>query len=148
MSLLLSLGVNTTLAIQLVIFLTVYVVLKYLLFGPYFAAFNQRNESTVGQTELAERFVQETKALEDEFSSKAQQANERYRSVYDQTRSQALKDYDRTIADARSQAKTLVDAARQKIQTEMESAQGQLSKEVPEVVKMINQKLLGKDLTT
>src|SRR5262245_8514189 len=71
MSLLASLGVNETLVIQLGIFLAVYMVLKYVLFTPYFKAFNQRAESTVGQADLAERYIAETKALEDEFANKA-----------------------------------------------------------------------------
>jgi len=148
MSLLTSLGVNPTLVIQLGIFLFVFFILKYLLFGPYFRAFNQRNESTVGQTELAERYLQETKALEDEYAMKAQVANERYRTIYDQTRAEATKEYDRLVGEARAQAKTQVEGARQKIQKEVDGAQAQLTKEIPEVVKIINQKLLGKDLTT
>lgn len=148
MSLFLSLGVNPTLLIQLGIFLTVYAVLKYVLFGPYFKAFNQRNESTVGQTELAERYVNETKALEEEFAVKAKSANEKFRSVYDQTRAEALKEYDRLVNEARAQSKTLIDGARVKIQKEIEGANSQLIKEVPDVVNIINQKLLGKDMST
>lgn len=147
MSLLFSLGVNATLLMQLGIFLTVFVVLKYVLFSPYFKAFAARAESTVGQADLAERYLAETKTLEEEYSAKAQVANERYRSVYDETRSQAMKEYDNLVSGARNQAKTLVDEARTKVAREMEAAKGQLSKEIPEVAKMINQKLIGKDAT-
>jgi F-type H+-transporting ATPase subunit b len=147
MSLLLSLGVNATLAIQLGIFLTVFVVLKYVLFGPYFKAFNQRTESTVGQADLAERFIAETKALEDEFQIKAQAANERFRSIYDEARGQAMKEYDNMVSGARTKAKSLVDEARTKVSREMEGAKTQLTKDIPEVAKIINQKLLGKDAT-
>ncbi len=148
MSLLISLGVNPTLGIQLGIFLAVFIVLKYFLFGPYFKAFNRRAESTVGQADLAERYIAETKELEDQFAMKAQVANERYRSVYDQTRSEALKEYDKLVAGARAQSKNVVDGARQKIHSDMQAAQAQLTKEIPEVAKIINQKLLGKDLST
>ena len=41
----------------------------------------------------------------------------------------------------------LVDEARQKISKEMEAAKNQLSKEIPEVAKIINQKMIGKDAT-
>lgn len=147
MSLLLSLGVNETLAIQLGIFLTVFVVLKYVLFGPYFKAFNQRAEATVGQADLAERYIAETKALEEEFASKAQVANERFRGIYDEARSQAMKEYDTLVSGARNQAKTLIDDTRTKVAREMETAKGQLAKEIPEVAKIISQKLIGKDAT-
>lgn len=148
MSLLISLGVNSTLAFQLGIFLAVFIVLKYFLFGPYFEAFNKRAESTVGQAELAERYLAETKDLEDQFAMKAQVANERYRSVYDQTRGEALKEYDKLVSEARSKSKVVVDGARQQIQADMQAAQAQLTKEIPDVAKIINQKLLGQDLST
>jgi F0F1-type ATP synthase membrane subunit b/b' len=145
MSLLLSLGVNATLAIQLGIFLTVFVVLKYVLFGPYFKAFNQRAESTVGQADLAEKFIAETKALEEEFASKAQVANERFRAIYDESRGQAVKEYENLVSGSRIKAKALVDEARTQVAREMETAKGQLAKEIPEVAKIINQKMIGKD---
>ena len=147
MSLLISLGVNPTLVIQLGIFLIVFVVLKYYLFEPYFKAFNQRAESTVGQAELAERYVSETKNLEQQFAMKAQVANEQYRSVFDQTRAQAVKEYDKLVTDARAKSKIVVDGALQNIEQQMTAAQTQLMQEIPEVAKIINQKLLGKDLT-
>ena len=54
MDLLIQLGVNHTLAVQLVMFLVTFVILKYVLFEPYYAAFNERQERTVGRTELAD----------------------------------------------------------------------------------------------
>lgn len=148
MSLLLSLGVNSTLAIQLAIFLTVFVILKYGLFAPYFKAFNQRTEATVGQTDLAERYVNETKELEEKFASEAQNANERFRAVYDESRGHALKEYDRLVSEARAKTKSLIDDARLRIQKEVAAAEAEIAKEIPDVAKVINQQLLGKDLST
>ncbi len=143
MGLLMSLGVNQTLFFQLGIFVAVFVVLKYVLFVPYFAAFNKRNEATVGQTELAERYLSETKALEEEFSQKATAANEKFRAIYDQIRLETVKEYDRLVADARARAKTLTDGARKKIETDVQGAKAQLAKEVPGVSQLIVQKLIG-----
>ena len=97
MDLLIQLGVNQTLAIQLVVFLIAFVALKYLLFEPYFAADNQRQERTLGKTELAERFVAEARELEEKFSTRAQEANDRFREVYDKARLEAVKEYDRLV---------------------------------------------------
>lgn len=143
MGLLMSLGVNQTLLFQLGIFIAVFFVLKYVLFVPYFAAFTKRTEATVGQTELAERYVSETKALEEEFSKKATAANEKYRAVYDQIRADSLKEYDRLVADARTRAKELTDQARKKIAADVQAAQTQLAKEVPGVSQLLVQKLIG-----
>jgi F-type H+-transporting ATPase subunit b len=146
MELLTQLGVNYTLGIQLIAFLIVYVILKYVLFAPYFKAYNERSVRTVGQTELAERFINETKDLEEKFAAKATEVNERYKAVFDKTRSEAMKEYDRLVNESRAQSKRLIDETRAKIQKEMESARGQLKAEVEGVSKLINQKLIGKDV--
>lgn len=148
MELLTQLGVNSSLGFQLVCFLIVYAILKYVLFTPYFKAYNERNLRTVGQTELAEKFVTETRELEEKFAAKATEVNERYKAVYDKTRSEAAKEYDRMVNESRAQAKRLVDEARSKIQKEMEGARTHLKSEVASVSKLINQKLVGKELGT
>jgi F-type H+-transporting ATPase subunit b len=147
MALLTSLGVNSTIAIQLVIFMAVFFSLKYILFAPYFKAFNQRVESTVGQAELAERYLVEAKELEEKFAQKAQAANEKFRTIYDQTRAQAMREYDKMINESRQKAKALIDENRQKIQTQMEAARKSLLVETAEVTKLINVKLIGKDVS-
>ncbi len=144
-NLLSSLGVNDTYYVEFGLFLAVYLTLKYVLFGPYFAAYNQRNDRTVGQTELAERFVNETRELEERFSKRAQEVNERFKAVFDKSRSEAMKEYDRMIGEARTKAKSLVEDTRQRIGTEMETARKQLSSEVGAVSQLINHKLIGKD---
>lgn len=148
MDLLISLGVNSSLAMQFGIFAIVYAVLKYVLFTPYFAAYNERNNRTVGKTELAERYIAETKALEEKFAQTAQEVNERFKAVYDKTRAEALKDYDQLVNDARARSRTLVEDTQKKIRGELEAARTQISKEVGGIAQLINQKLIGKDLTT
>lgn len=148
MELLTSLGVNSSLAFQFGIFLIVFLTLKYLLFTPYFSAFNERNNRTVGKTELAEKFLAESKELEETYNRKAQEVNEKYRTVYNQARVEATKEYDRVIQETRSKAKSLVDSSVEKIEKEMTSARGQLSQEVTGVSQLIIQKMIGKDLTT
>lgn len=147
MDLLIQLGVNETLAIQLVMFLIMYVVLKYMLFEPYYAAFNERKERTEGQTELAERFVTEARELEEHFNEKAQEANDRFREIYDKSRVEAVKEYDRLVNEARTKSKAAIEAAAAKIHQEMNVVRAQLSAETAGVSQLMVQKLIGKDLT-
>lgn len=146
MGLLVSLGVNQTLFFQLGIFFAVFIVLKHVLFEPYFKAYVARNEATVGQAELAERYLAETKDLEEQFAVKAQTANERFRAIFEKTRGETVKEHDRLVTEARTRAKSLTDAARKKIQVEVDGAKTQLSKEIPGVSKLIVQKLIGDSL--
>ena len=93
MDLLIQLGVNSSITIQLGMFLVVFVVLKYVLFQPYYAAFKERKERTIGKTELAERFVAEARELEEQYTLRAQQANDQFREIYDKNRLAATKEY-------------------------------------------------------
>ncbi len=146
MELLAQLGVNNTLAYQLVMFLVVFVVLKYVLFEPYFAAFNERKDRTLGKTELAERFIADAHALEQTYGQRAQEMNDRYREVYDKTRTEAMHEYDRVIGEARARTKQMIEESAQKIAREMAAARVQLSQEVSTIARLINTKLIGKDL--
>src|SRR5258705_9331734 len=116
MDLLVQLGVNQTLPIQIATFLVCFVVLKYFLFGPYYAAFNERKDRTLGKTELAERFIAEARELEEKFGVRAQEVNDRFREVFDKSRLEAVKEYDRLINEARAKTKAIVEESTGKIQ--------------------------------
>lgn len=147
-SLLNSLGVNQSLYYQLGIFIFVFLVLKYLLFEPYFKAYLERGERTLGKTEQAEKFVNQARLLEEEYAAKAQTVNEQFRAVFDQSRGEAMKQYDQLVSDARTQAKQVIETSRETIKKDVDSARKQLALEVKGVSQLINQKLIGKDLST
>lgn len=148
MDLLSSLGVNSTLPIQFAQFIIVFVILKYVLFKPYFGAYLERSNRTVGKTELAERYVTETRALEEQFARLAQESNERYKAIYDQARAEATRDYENVVNEARERTKKVADEALVKIHGEMERARTQLGQEVQAVAQIISQKLIGKELNS
>lgn len=146
MELFTSLGINSTIFMQIGIFLVTFVFLKYVLFDPYFAAYEERNKKTVGQVDEAEKYIQETKALEEKYSKEAKRINEEYKSIYDKTRLEALKAYEEKIASAREIAKTEVDSARALISKNAHEAKNEIKEELPEISEMISSRLLGKGL--
>jgi F0F1-type ATP synthase membrane subunit b/b' len=146
MDLLAQLGVDSSLGIQLLLFLIVFAILKYLLFTPYYAAYVERRERTLGKTELAERFVSEARELEAQYGIRAQEANDRFRTVYDSARTEAVKEYDRLVSQARAKSRTMIEESRQGIEKQMTAARTQLGQEVAGVSQLINRKLIGKDL--
>jgi F0F1-type ATP synthase membrane subunit b/b' len=148
MDLLIQLGVNQTLGIQMVTFLIAFLVLKYFLFEPYYAAFNERTERTLGKTELAERFIAESRELEEKYAVRAQEANDRFREVYDKSRVEAVREHDRLVSEAREKTKGLLDEMNKKIQKDMASARTQLSQETTGVSELINQKMIGKEMSS
>jgi len=140
-----ALGLNWTLFVQMGVFLFVFIVLKMVLFEPYFAAYVQRKERTEGQAEAAERYVHEAKELEAQYATKAQEINSQYKAIFDKNRSESTKEYDRVIQEARARAKTWTEQARTKIEKEMREAKQQLSPDVPVISQMITAKMLGKE---
>ncbi len=145
MDMLIQLGVNSTLATQLILFLVVFVALKYLLFEPYFAAFDERQKRTLGKTEQAEKYMAESRSLEEKFAAQARLANDQYRAVFDKSRTEAQKEYAQLVTQAREHAKIKTEDVRQKVRSEISHVKTQLSLEVPAISKIINQKLVGKE---
>lgn len=146
MELFTALGIDSTLYLQIGVFLVTFVFLKYVLFDPYFAAFTEHSRQTVGQVDEAEQYIQETKRLQEDYSLKARKINEEYKNIYDKTRSEALKIYEERIVFARNKAKEDVDAARAQISKAAEAAKKEIKQELPQISEMISSRLLGKDL--
>ncbi len=146
MDLFVQLGVNSTLLIQLGLFLLVFAILKYFLFAPYYAAFVERRERTLGRTELAERYISEARDLEVQYGARAQQANDRFREIYDAARVKATQEYDQLVSEARAKGRNAIENSRQVLQRQIAEVKAQLSKEVAGVSQLINRQLIGKDL--
>lgn len=146
MELFTALGINSTLFIQIGVFLVTFVFLKYVLFDAYFAAFQERDKKTVGQVDQAEKYIAETQALEQRFSDQARKINEEYKTIYDRTRSEAMKLYEERVHSARTLAKNEVESAREKIAQHAEAAKNEIKSELPQISELISSRLLGKDL--
>lgn len=140
-----ALGLNETLFIQMGVFLVCFIVLKKVLFEPYFAAYRERKERTVGQAEAAERYINEARDLEQQFSSKAQQMNQQFRAIYDQSRAETMKEYDGVVQDARNKSRQWTEQARGQIKKEIQHAHEQLLPEIPAISQLVNAKLLGRE---
>ena len=145
MEILNALGVNETVLIQFGVFLVAYIFLTQILFGPYFKAFIQRKERTVGKADQAERFIQETKDLQTKFETRAREINSRYKVIYDESRTQALREHDHIVNEARQKAKSIVETQREILVAELSRAKRALADEIPDVSAAIQARLLGRE---
>jgi F0F1-type ATP synthase membrane subunit b/b' len=143
MELIETLGLDSTIALQFGIFIIVYLFLSQVLFKPYMAAFDERQEQTIGKTDTAERFIAEAQNLEQEYATKAQEINRKFKLIYDESRSQAMKEHDRLVNEAREKAKVLTEQSRKKISEQAVAAQADLAKQIPELSKTIAVQVLG-----
>lgn len=141
-----SLGVDSTLWVQLVCFLVSYLALSNFLFKPYMRALEERQKRTVGGEELAARLSGEASELHGEYEQKARALNAQIKGFYDQSRTEATKEFETIVKTARDESGSLVQSAREKISTEVQKARVGLSAEVPAVSTAIASKLAGKEL--
>lgn len=145
MELLTALGVNQTVAIQFIIFVAVYIVLNKVLFTPYIAALDERRERTEGQSETAEKYFEEAKTLQEQYTAKMRELNDRQKDIYDQSRGEAQKRYDEVVTTAREKTKNVVENAQKELKAEALKIRQQAEKEIPMLSSLITERLTGKE---
>jgi len=141
-----SLGVNSTLWIQMGVFLLAYLVLSQFLFKPYLAVFHERHQQTSAQVDHADRIIEETKNLQKDYETQARILNREHRAIYDQSRTEALREFDRLVGEAKDEASEIMAQAQKKITKSLEESEKNLEHEVPDLALKIASQVLGKDL--
>jgi len=147
-SLLRSLGVNSTIWFQLGCFVVAYLAVTQLVFKPYLRAHGERQKRTVGGEENAAKTVEEIGLLQGQYESKVRSLNNEIRGIYDASRAEAGKRYEETMSAARKQADATLETNRTQIATQVEVAERALKAEVPTMGIAIASRLAGKDLST
>lgn len=147
MDILTSLGVDSTLWIQLVCFLVSYVTFSQLVLKPYMRALHEREKRTIGSEETAVRMIEEANELHEDYEKKARAISTQIKTYYDQSRSEAMREYDRLVTEAREQAAVTLEKARGEISGQIKAARQTLSAEIPAVGMAIASKLAGKEIS-
>ncbi len=142
-NLLVSLGVDSSVFYQFSIFLVSYIAMYFLVFKPYYKAYGQRVENTVGSQESNERVLEEAQEIQVEFESKTRDINSEYKKIYTQARTTAMEEYDGIVMSARAQAKSILDKAQIDIQAQFELAQNKLGPETAQISTQIKTKILN-----
>ncbi|MEK6555539.1 MAG: hypothetical protein AABZ31_09890 [Bdellovibrionota bacterium] len=140
-----SLGVNSTIWIQLGIFLVAYVLFTTIVVKPYYKAFQERQSKTVGSEEAAETLTDQTRELEAAFQRKARELNLDIKDIYDQAKTEAAREQLKIQTESREKSKAQLEAARAKLKDEYNRAREELIKEAPQVGQLIKERLLAKE---
>lgn len=141
-----SIGLNSTLFYQLVIFLVTYILLNTILFKPYFKAQQKRESLTVGSDEEAIKILAEVDRLESEFGSEAKDHNIKIKEYFSEAESSGKSEAAKIISVANTNAKGFLASQREEIKNQLSQAKQHLAKEVPEISSAIAGQLLGKDV--
>lgn len=138
-----ALGIDDTLKIQLIIFAFAFLFLKYVVFNPYFSAFEERQRRTTGSQEKANELIEKTKELEERYQKNARALNEEIKAIYDKARLEGSLEQEKIQAEARERARAMVEKARGVIEGEFNRARESLIKETPTLSKTIAERLLA-----
>lgn len=144
MDLIVSLGINKTLFIQLGLFLIVFFFLRFYVFSAYYKAFEEREKRTVGSEDYAQELQQQIAEFEMQYQNKARQTHQQIGAVFQQKRSEAQAEYDKTVADARKKAQDSIEENRTRLNKLIMSVSADLKNQTNQVALSITNKLLGK----
>ncbi len=139
-----QLHLNGTFFIQFVIFAFSYFALSNLVFKPYSAALEARENRTKGGEDLAFELQKKAEELRQQYEVKARQVSGNVKTIFDEYRLDANKEFESIVSAARKESQALVEAARQKVSVEIGDAKAKLQAEVPAVAQEISKKLLSK----
>jgi F-type H+-transporting ATPase subunit b len=143
--LIISLGINPTLWVQLAIFLVTFAVLNFVVFKPYFKAFEERERRTVGSKEGTEQILIETSQLQSQYETEARQINDQIKSVFDLARQTAVADQAKIVNEARDQSAEKIKFSRADLEREIVVARQTLRKDITDIGSSITEKLIGKE---
>lgn len=130
--------------IQLVIFLVAMAVLRKLVFEPYLAALDARESKTVRTSEAAAELQARADALAQQYEADLAAAREKATDARKALRSEGLAQRESLLKGARTVSSDKIDAARAAVEAEYDGARAELSKQVDELATMIADRVLGK----
>ncbi len=142
LDILMALGVNKTVFAQFAIFLIAFIFLKYFIFSPYLAAYEERRRRTMGSAGVAKELQNEIVKLETDFSTQARALNDQIKVVFDEKRALAAKETGAVVSAAQKSAQEKLAAGKKEIQEAYSGAKDQLKAFVPELGQTIKQRLL------
>ncbi len=143
LSLIKSLGIDSTVWIQLGIFVTTFIILNFVVFRAYFAAHYERHKRTEGGKEDTSHLLQSNQVLQNEYEKKARAVNDRMRLVFEKAKNEALTEQNSILNQAREGAQNTLKISRDRLERELQAARTQLTQEVREIGVIVANKLIG-----
>lgn len=132
-NILVSLGVNKTVFIQMGIFLLAFTFLKYFIFGPYLKAYIERRKRTVGHSDVAREMKAEIDALEATYSAEAKAQNEKIKELFNEKRAIGTKEATKIVETGHANAQKTLAEGKKSIDTAFGQAREEMKTFVPSI---------------
>lgn len=138
-----SLGINSTLFIQIGIYLFAYVVLYYIAFKPYFLASEERRKLTSGGTDVMKRSNELIQQAEEKYQKRARQISEEVSFMFNEQRATAMKEAEKIQRETLEKVKGITSQAQQQISLQIEQASGTLMETANDISQVIVKQILN-----
>ena len=137
-----SIDIDATLAIQMVLFLALFLILNPLLFQPFLRAMEERKKGLQGSKEDAEEFEIRAKNALAEYEKKMRDARREAQGIRDSLRTQGQGEQEDIIEEARQELSLKIENEREKIEAERKTALDDLKKRSDALADAIVSKIL------
>lgn len=144
MELLKTLGINSTIVIQFFIFIVAYLILTRMVFMPYFKAYMERYNRTVGSEGDADKLTQEAEELELEYEENAKALNIKIKNIYDTEKKMAVDEQTKLIKAANLKAEEYRKSSELKLEENKNKIYAELEQEITPIANMIRDSVIGK----
>lgn len=135
-----------TVLVQIVAFLALWFFLSKILFKPFIALLEERENRTEGLKAAAASLVAEGERLRAEYESAIAKANEEGAAVKETIRQEARQTRERLLAESRAQAVNRMSAVREEIQKEMRKGREQAVQEATAIARQMAEKILERKI--
>ncbi len=135
---------NGTLAIQLVVFLALYYILKPLLWKPFLATIDERKALTTGNQEKAAEEEAEVLRMQEQYEASLRDARQAASAERQKTRAEAQKAEKEVLDAARAEAVGITTKVRGEVEQATAKARESLKSQADDIANAMTDKILGR----
>ncbi len=137
-----SLGIDSTVYFQFGIFSVAFISMKYIVFNPYLAAYDERVRQTVGGQEEAHQLLEEAEKQEALFAAEAKKLNGRIKEIFGTFNLKAKKEVEDILGTAKKEAEAQTELARKELEASVADARKEMESHIPEISSNIQNKFV------
>ena len=139
---LIQLGLDQTLFIQLGIYILVFALLSQIFFKPFLRLIETRHKKTVQDRESAERILSQAEQKLNDYTQRLSLARIEAKAAYEAVIDQAKKEEAEILSQARNEAKTITQDAIKDMDQQAARLRKELETEVDAMARAVTEKLL------
>ncbi len=140
-----SIDFDRTVVIQMVVFATLIVVLRPLLFEPVLKVFEEREKRTEGAKADARKMQEEAGALLRRYETELEKVSRVAGDERDHARSETAKLEAEILAEARVASQKIVEEGRKKVEAEVGAIRFDLGRQSEQIAREIAARVLGRE---